>query len=134
MNTIYVCNNCCFHTVLGANPLYSVEWLIINQTILTFICKLACRTSIISGCKVSLLQGTRTMSMQSEQPIGTLEKQSGRDSIVTFTGISSNNSFSYRAIALTDGGITEFGEELVGNVSRDLNCKFLDLTIIATQH
>ena len=110
---------------VGANPLYSVDWFL-SYTILAFICKLACRTSIISGCEVSLVQGTEIMSMQSEQPVGSLEKQSSRNSLVIFNNISLNNSFSYRAIALlTDGGVREFGEELVGSVStEDLNCKF----------
>ena len=114
------------HMYIGANPLYNVNW-VFGDTFLAFICKLACRTSIISGCKVSLLQGTETTSVQSEQPVGTLEKLSGRDSSVVFINdISLNNSFSYRAIALTDDGATEFGEELVGNVSIEvLNSKFL---------
>ena len=113
---------------VGANPLYSVGWIFIeSNNLLTFVCELACRTSIISGCEISLLQGTETTSMQSEQPFGTLERQSSRHSIVIFPGISLNNSISYHAIALTDsGGVTEFGEQVVGSVSReDLNCKFL---------
>ena len=112
---------------VGANPLYSVDWFFIeSNNYLTFVCELACRTSIITGCEVSLLQGTEITSIQSEQPVGTLERQSSRDSTVIFTGISLNNSFSYRAIAVTDGGVTEFGEQLVGSVSREsLNCKFL---------
>ena len=49
-----------------------------------------------------------------------------------FTSISLNNSFSYHAIALTDGGgVAEFGKQLVGSISREgLNCKFLDVRII----
>ena len=66
--------------------------------------------------------------MQSEQLDGSLEKLSGRDSTVLFLYISINKSFSYHAIALTDGSITEFGEELVGIVLRnDLYCKFFSV-------
>ena len=65
------------------------------------------------------------MSMQSEQLVGSLENLSGRDSTVLFQSISINESVSYRATALTDDSITEFGEELVGSVSREnLNRKF----------
>ena len=106
-----------FMLFLGANPLYSVESVFIGD-VLTFNCKLACRTSIIKGCEVSLLKETEITS-KSKQIVGALERISGRDSTVLFLEISLNKSVSYRATALTD---TEFGVEFVGRV--DVQCKF----------
>ena len=65
--------------------------------------------------------------MQSNVLDGTLEEISGRVSIVIFNNISPNKSTSYQASALIDGSIREFGEELLGSVSRQasINCKFL---------
>ena len=110
-----------FILFLGANPLYSVEWYFVG-TVLIFNCKLACRTSIIKGCEVSLLKETETISMQSEPLDRASERISGREYTVVFLGISLNKSVNYRAIALTNSNITEFGEEFAGSVSR--NCKF----------
>ena len=64
--------------------------------------------------------------MQSDELNGTSEKISGQISIVIFNNISSNKSVTYQASALTDASITEFGEQLLGSVSRQvsINCKF----------
>ena len=91
------------------------------DNVLTVVCKLACRTSIIRGCEVSLLQGTETTSMQSDRVDGTSEEILGHEATVLFPDISINQSVSYRATALTDGSVTEFGAELVGSVV--INCK-----------
>ena len=95
-------------------------------------CELACRTEIIKGCNVSLLQESETISMQSNDLDGTLEEISGRVSVVVFDDISPNKSTSYQASALTDGSIADFGEELLGSVSRQasINCKFFSTLFV----
>ena len=64
--------------------------------------------------------------MQFDELDGTSEKISGQISVVLFHNISSNKLVSYQGSALTDASITEFGEQLLGIVSRhvSINCKF----------
>ena len=74
---------------------------------------------------MSLSHEQETTSKQSEELIGAIEDLSGRESIVQFASISSNNSISYSAIALISDDMNEFGNPVDGSVLRgDTTCKF----------
>ena len=116
---------------VGANPLYSVQSVILSQRHVAIVCTLACRTSIIRGCNVTLSQGQRTVSQQSENIMGTSNEISGNNVSIIFAelepDISLNNPISYsaRAIAQTSNSISEFGEQVDGVVSMDFNCEYV---------
>ena len=113
---------------VGANPLYSITWFfLLKKTHLSFICELACRTSIIRGCVVHLLkENGESISKQSEHIIeGTPNEISGLKSIVHFDNITtSNNPIRYSAVALTNDSTLRLGEELADNIVKDLKCMF----------
>ena len=114
---------------LDANTLYSVRWFFLSQNDLYFVCILACRTSFIRGCVVSLSHEQRTTSKQSEGLLGTIEDLSGRESPVHFASISLNNSISYSAIALISDDMNEFGNPVDGSISReDTTCKVFNFS------
>ena len=116
---------------VGANPLYSVQWFLLNQSSLVFVCTLACRTSIIRGCKVTLSQEQRTVSNEADELMETSNELSGNTVNIIFTelesNISFNNPFMYSASAIASDGIVEFGQQLDGIaiISGDLNCKYV---------
>lgn len=115
----------------GANFLNSVKWFFIPQNFLMFACKLACRSSIISGCEVFLMQGKETTSSQSKEIAGNLELLE-RIVIVRFADIILNDSISYQATALTTSNFTELGK-VVGSISReDLNRECYSSTLLAS--
>ena len=80
---------------------------------------------------MTLSQGQRTVSQQSENIMGTSNEISGNNVTIIFAelepDISLNNPISYsaRAIAQTNSGIFEFGEQVNGVVSIDFNCEYV---------
>ena len=80
---------------------------------------------------MTLSQGQRTVSQQSENIMGTSNEISGNNVSIIFAelepDISLNNPISYsaRAMAQTNNGISEFGEQVNGVVSIDFNCEYV---------
>ena len=79
---------------------------------------------------MTLSQGQRTVSRQSENIIGTSSEILGNDVSIIFAEFEPDISFSYsaRAIAQTNNGISEFGEQVDGVVSIDFNCEYVQLS------
>ena len=80
---------------------------------------------------MTLSQGQRTVSRQNENVMGTSNEILGNDVTIIFAelepDISLNNPINYsaRAIAQTNNGISEFGEQVDGVVAMDFNCEYV---------
>ena len=127
-------NVCVLVFYVGANPLYSVQLFLLTQNYLVFVCTLACRTSIIRTCKVTLTQEQRTVSKESDNIMGTSNESLGHNINVVFAELDLELNISYNspiiysasAIAQTSDDIFEFGQQIDGiaSISGDLNCEY----------
>ena len=116
---------------LGANPVYDVKGFFLTPTYLAIICTLACRTSIIRGCNVTLSQEHGAITRQSENIMGTSDAISGHDITTIFYDLNTSNillnnpiGYSVRAIAQNNSNVFEFGEKIDDVISRDSYCEF----------
>ena len=113
---------------LGANPLYNAQPFFLTQSHLAVVCTLACRTSIISSCEVSLSQGNGTISMQSANITGISNEISGNDINIIFSEVNMSDlsliAYSARAIAQNSSNMFVFGQQIDGIFSRGLNREF----------
>ena len=80
---------------------------------------------------MTLSQGQRTVSQDSENIIGTSNEVLGNDVTIVFSELESDISLNYpisysaRAIAQTSNSIFEFGEQVDGVVAMDFNCEYV---------
>lgn len=113
--------------IIVARLLYGVSWVRVGHTSLRFICKVACRSTIINGCSITLnaTSGVHhyVLHNNSTDVQGSIEAIEARLVTVNFNTVNPNLEYRYSAYAL-EAGVAIPSSEVSGPIPA-LNCEIL---------
>ena len=115
------------NVITVAKRLYNVAWKRVNDTSLQFICEVACRSQLISGCFIivnatSGVDNSNILLLNSSTVVkGSIEAIEPRLVTISFNNVDPNLEYGYFAYALEAAAIIR-SSEIKGSI-QPLNCK-----------